>query len=209
MAGAFPLPNPVPNPEAFRGWNNIPESTAGAAAPETFARIPVACADKELVPTNPQQTTKTYHVFKSGRYDHSKLTADDEACAFGAKNVSSKGIRLCFSPDSTEYGVISDFYQDHCGHSYRGFWEVQFMKKDENMGNLFSRGRTMYQDPHSPFKNDMYTGNTYALVESDFLFLAPVTADEIKRVQKERDAALRTSHRLNSTTLIFEMKVNP
>lgn len=201
-------PAAVPNPKAFLGWENNPDFPPSGAKPETFKRVTVDCPGRELFPTHPQQTTKTYHVSLLGRYDHFRLRAGDDACERGADRPNARGEMSCLRPDSIEYAVISDFYQDRCGNFYRGFWDVQFLKTNDTMGTLFSQGRVLFQNPKSPFENDMYVADTYALNESNFVFLAPVTENEVRIIKREKESALRT-HRFDPETQLFILKKKP
>lgn len=110
------------------------------------------------------QSTKKYHKFLVGTYNHAKLKGDSQACA------TSSITNYCLRPDTVEYTVMSDIFSDSCGNSYRGFWEVMFMTRHENMGTLGSLGRTLYEKANSQFPGEFETGPTYLVEAKNFLF---------------------------------------
>lgn len=194
----------VPNASAIISWQDIPGYQDSTVDPMRVERVKLDCGDRNLYPTHPQQNTKHYHLFQSARYDHSRLKGTDEACALSSKYTNARGELTCLRPDSLEYAVISDLYRDSCGHIYRGFWDVAFLKANDNMGVLFAKGRTLYPKPNAGGLNDMYIGDTYAVDVGEFLFLSPVFSPDADKIRELEASALRT-HTLDS----FSWKVRP
>ena len=184
----------VPNASAVISWQEMQGYRSTDIDVMTLPHIPLTCADTTLYPTHPQQNTKLYHVFRSARYDQTKMTGDAEACSLSSKYPSANGIKACLRPDYLEYAVISDIYRDTCGNFYCGVWDVAFLKANDNMGILFSKGRTLYQKPEAGDILDMYIGDTYGVSADEFLFLTPVFGPDLER-EKELEQAARATHR--------------
>ncbi len=204
VALAYPEPAPVSNSAAFRGWQDHADYVTTEPDIKSLTPISLKCAEPTLYPTHPQQTQKTYHVFKTGQYNHQKLNGDDDGCAMSSGTVGSKGTRFCLRPDAAEYAVISDVFMDRDGNSYRAFWEVQFLKKAESMGSLFSKGRTVYPNPKSQIPNDMQLGGTYPVSANEFLFLTEPFPGDIEKAQKQKLQALQGGFRFDPQTLLFQ-----
>lgn len=191
--GPLPISKQViPDSRALLSWQEIPGYQNTEIDPMSIERISLKCADTRLFPTHPQQNTKLYHLFLSGRYDHTKLAGEDEACAMSSKYSNAKGVKACLRPDWIEYAVLSDLYTDSCGHLYRGFWDVAYLKTHDNMGVLFSKGRTLYPKPDSGNLNDMFIGGTYTLDVHDFLFLSPLLPKDAEQINKLQTEAVQT-----------------
>lgn len=196
----------VPNPKAFRGWR---ENTSYVSSPVPYDRLRKAefrCDEPTLYPTHPSQAMKRYHVFKVGEYDHFKLNADDEACRRGAPRASSSGRKFCLMPDYLEYAVVSDLYEDACGHTYRAFKEVLFLKKNETMGSLFSAGRASIPNPKSSDAGDMVDGHTYPVTLKEFLFVIEPFPGEAEKARALRAEALSKTHRYDEATRTFQRR---
>jgi hypothetical protein len=207
-AAPRPLPisrQDIPNPAAIVGWQEVDGYQTSQVDVMALPAVPVNCADKNLYPTHPQQTTKLYHRFLSVRYAEAKLTAGDEACKIGSKYQNAAGRRPCLAADYGEYAVLSDTYQDACGNFYRAAWDIFFLKGNDNMGMLFSKGRTLYQRPDSDFPNDMYVAQTYPVPASDFLLISPLFPGDEQAIQIQRDGALKT-HTYDPIHFIFTPK---
>lgn len=193
-----------PNASALVRWTDNIGPSNDVVDPLKVERRPLNCIDTNLYPTHPQQMSKVYHVALVGRYDMEKLTAEDEACAIGSKYKNTRGIKMCLRADSVEYNVLSDTYADSCGNMYRGFWEVSFLQREDNMGTLFSKGRVLYEKPRAEFPKDMYVAQTYAVPVKEFLFLSPLFKDDLKNIEEQRREAEKT-HRYNPTTHLYEL----
>jgi hypothetical protein len=150
----------------------------------------VSCGDKTLWPTHPQQTTKNYLHGIYASYDHTKLPADSHAC-----NRASTNRRSCLSATWAYVFIMSDTYQDSCGNYFRGYWMVNYLKKDDNMGTLLSKGRTVYQTPGAQFKGDYDTAQTYGVEPREFLFLAELESGDMAKIRRDSEAALRAGFR--------------
>lgn len=189
----------IPDAGAVRNWSFMPTTAVPA---ENLPHIPLACDDNRLVPTHPQQEMKTYHVTALASYDHFRVPADSRVC-----RVASRGAkRVCLNTDTIEHAVISDTYADRCGNLYRGVWKVTFLRQDDTMGTLFSKGRVLYQNPRSEFANDMYVGGTYAVTADEFLFLTPLFPGDAERLAASRARALQSTHVLDEATGLFKVK---
>lgn len=152
----------------------------------------IECGDPNLYPTHPQQSTKLYHSYQTAAYDQTRLRAEDEACKIGSKYENTLGWRPCLLADVAEDAVISDTYQDACGHFYRAAWEVTFLKSDDNMGLLFSRGRTLYPKENAEFENDMYVAQTYPVAAEDFLVITDLFPGDLEKIEAQKRAAEAT-----------------
>ncbi len=194
----------VPEAQAFKGWTDKTSWATEVGNPFEAKRLSLDCANKILVPTHPQQSSKKYHQFLYGRYDHFKVSPKSNVCRIKSK---SDPVR-CLQADAMEFAMMSDTYQDFCGNFYRGYWTVAFLKRDESMGSLFSKGRWNYPDPKSQFENDMKEGPTYTLQEDDFLFLAALLPGDQKQMSEDSKRALKFTHDLNPQTLLFLEKQN-
>jgi hypothetical protein len=164
-------PVTVPDSQAFQGWEEQKGEESFSVPLDALVPVQADCATPGLVPTHPQMSLKQYHLAFSGRYDHFRLTAASEACSFGGKTKNAKGVYPCFRPDTLVYVLLSDTYEDHCGHRYRGFSSAQFFRRDENMGTLFSPGRGSLPKENARFEGEYSSAPTYALKNEDFLFL--------------------------------------
>ena len=82
--------------------------------------------------------------------------------------------------------MISDVFTDACLGLSRDVWNVGFLHRDDNMGSLFSKGRTMYPKENSPFEKDMEDGQTYYVERQDFLFVAPAFPGDRELAEKLR-----------------------
>lgn len=196
----------VLEPEAIDKWVD-PKYETGQKVPldqVEVTSIPASCKDQMLYPTHPQQDTKIYHVYRSARYDLKKLEPAPSASNVCMKsNKAAK--KFCTIADTYQYVVMSDTFQDGCGNLYRGVWNFGFLKRDESMGTLFSKGRTMYQKPNSEFENDMYVAQTYSLEHKDFLFLTPLFDGDDVKIKKQIEKALKT-HKYDLKTKLFSVE---
>lgn len=57
------------------------------------------------------------------------------------------------------------------------------------MSTLFSKGRTVYPKPDAEFPGEFYTGDTYRVESSQFLFLSPITKEDLKQVEMSQTEA--------------------
>lgn len=172
---AADLPTPVvPDASAFNGWTLQPYEVDKI----DFAKLrtkPFSCGDKLLKPLSADQSTKKYHKYIAGTYDHAKLRGDSEAC------VTSSSTGYCLRGDMLQYTIMSDIYIDACGNSYRAFWEVLFLTKNENMGTLCSLGRTFYEKANSQFPGEIEIGPTYPVDVKQFLFFTDLFTSDSKK----------------------------
>lgn len=127
-----------------------------------------ACSDLLLTPLSKDQSTKKYHRYIVGSYNHAKLRGNSEVC------ITSSATGYCLRADTVEYVIMSDVYADSCGNKYRGFWEVSFLTKDESMGTLCSLGRTFYEKANSDFPGEYEVGPTYKVEATRFLFFTEI-----------------------------------
>ncbi len=171
---AVDLPPPiVPNAEAFGGWTKKPYDIDEL----DFANLKTkqfSCDDKLLKPRSIDQSTKKYHKYVVGLYDHTKLRGDAEPC------VTSSVKGYCLRGDTLEYTIMSDTFTDSCGNTYRAFWEVLFLTQNESMGTLCSLGRTFYEKANSEFPGEIEIGPTYPVDAKRFLFFTNLFATDSK-----------------------------
>lgn len=196
-------PADLPDAEAVIRWSDPRYEDTHAPSPESLPHVEVSrgCQDKHLYPTHPQEYSKTYHVFRIAVYDAGTVPAKSHTC----KVHSNSEKPYCLLADTYEYAVISDIFQDACGGLYRGFWNVGFLKQDDNMGYLLSKGRTIYPKPNSEFAGDVEEGQTYAVDQSDFLLLAAPFPGDKEAAAKLASQALAT-HDFDPHTHLFQKK---
>lgn len=198
----------VPEAHAFTGWKPVSGYADTTINWSQQPRVQPSCnKGAALYPTHPQQNTKVYHIFDWGTYNHFKLAADSEACTIGSKYPNSRGVKLCFRADTAYYVFMSDLYRDACGNIYRAYWELNYLKKYENMGTLFAKGRTMYPNPRSEFPGDYVMGQTYPLEPNDFVFFTVPFAGDIEKISEQQKSAERT-HRYDPVSFLFNPKSN-
>ncbi|HVK61574.1 MAG TPA: hypothetical protein VM432_08495 [Bdellovibrionales bacterium] len=173
----------LPNLEALVLWHDMDDYESSSVLPEQLPAKISNCADQKLYPTHPQQNLKRYHVYQWGQYDHHRLNGDDEACAVPAK-FSSKNPKPCLRAYPAHHIVMSDTFTNACGEKFRGFMEIYFLEAYENMGTMFSWGRTAYQNPKSEFPGDFFEGGTYPIEQERFLKLTPLLDGDDAAIQE-------------------------
>ncbi len=192
----------VPQPNAITSWTNPQYESQGIElSKREHTEIPPSCPDKRLYPTHPQQFTKIYHVYRVANYNNRKVPYDSEVCLIASRSPSPAK-RTCLLTDTFIHSLISDTFQDSCGNLYRGVWVMNFLKKQETIGTLFSKGRTLYEDPNSPFEKDMIEGQTYPSTQKEFLFLTPLFPGDKELIEKMKQSAQET-HAYNPETHLF------
>lgn len=207
IATAF-AQNPVPpNAHAFKGWQPVEGYVTSTIDLARLPRTEINCAADPtgLYPTHPQQDVKHYHRFDWGTYDHGKLKGDDEGCSMSSKFKNARGEYSCLRPDVIYSVIMSDVYRDRCGNLYRAYWELLYLKTNENMGTLFSLGRTLYPNPASSFPGDYVMGDTYKVSRTQMMFLSPVLNGDREKVARAQQNAQRT-HRFDESRLLFFTK---
>lgn len=192
IAGWFAFINPAefPDSELLKSWNNNDDFTISRHEnPDLIPKTELNCSKSALWPTHPQQFTKEYHFAAWAHYDHGRLKPDSSACM--RANPSN---RFCVMATYANAVVMSDSFLDECGNTYRGYWLVSYLKSDESMGTLFSKGRTVYPKPDAEFPGEYYTGDTYSVDASQFLFLSPLTQEEMKLIKMSQSQALEEGY---------------
>lgn len=167
--------------------------------PEEIGQISVACEDKRLFATHPQQTTKEYMYALWADYDYTKLPVDSVACT-----IPNPTRKYCLRATWAKLVVMSDTFEDSCGNQYRAYWMVNYLMADESMGTLVSKGRTIYEKPRSQFPGEFVTGNTYELREDDFLMLSPVWKGDQIKINQSRTEAFKQGYRMQGKLFIIE-----
>ena len=192
----------IPSANALVRWSDPQYEDPHLPALDSLAHVevPASCPDRHLYPSHPQQSTKTYHVFRVAVYDQAEVEAGSRLCRVRTHQAQPR----CLMSDVFEYAVLSDLFRDACGGLYRGVWNVKALKQDDSMGTLFSKGRVMEPKPNSPFEGDMDEGPTYAVDRSDFLFLAPPFPGDAEQVATL--AAQAAPLELNPSTHLFAKK---
>jgi hypothetical protein len=126
------------------------------------------------------------------------VPADSRTCKIASKSAKP----VCLLTDIFEYAVISDVFEDNCGNIYRGYWNVGFLKQDDNMGMLLSKGRTVYPKANAEYAGETEVGSTYAVDAKDFLFLgAPLAADKDTAAKLAQEA--NASHTFDTAKHLF------
>ena len=192
---------------AFLGWRSDSQTTSSSIDPTKLAPKTIACEDKNLYPTHPMMDRKLYHLGYTGQYDYWRLQRDEPGCLVGGMS-KVKGVFPCLSSDRLQHVIISDTYQDRCGNYYRGFSQQVYLKKEENMATLFSRGRTMYLNHQSPFANDYLIGETYSVDSKSLMLVSDLFEGDLSAIRSGREAALKSDFVFNGQSLLFTLK-NP
>jgi hypothetical protein len=165
---------PEAQTDAFLKWSPASYLPAPVKDPFTLPRTTIQCDSKNLMPTSPYQDTKNYEAHFTGRFNHHKLAPTDRFCL-----VSSKTLKpACFAPDTLHAVVMSDFFTDSCGSVYKGYWSVVYSKREDNMGTLLSKGRTLFPSPRATTDfPEMIEGPVYSVDSEEFLFFTESTAE--------------------------------
>lgn len=204
-------------------WRNIYEISLPESA---LRRKQFSCPDPQLFPTHPQQTLKQYHRYDAANYSAADLDARDDECVVSRLTRASEVARTriieeedrngrripCIVATQSHYVTISDTYIDRCGNYYRGVYSINFLKIDESMGTLFSKGRTTYDDDEenrrTGYSGNTYSGNTYAVPVSEFDYLAELLPGDMEGINRGRAIAIGNTHDLAQDKLIFISRRN-
>jgi hypothetical protein len=196
------LDQPVEEETAFQGWKKNTSEQHGEILFSQLKMAKLQCDSTELTPTNVGMEFKTYYNAKRGIYKDHHVSPEGSLCL-----IRSRGKKVfCLKSDVLLYVVISDLYQDKCGNYYRGYKEILFQKSHENMGTLFSPGRTMYQNPKSEFEGDMMYGDTYPVNWEDFLFLTEATEEEKQKLPLSKQRSIAEGFVFDSVRNIYRKK---
>lgn len=201
---SLPEPGEIDQPQALVRWQSDLDDQAPHVDLKSLHAKPLECAQGGLLPTHPQQTTKIYHRLMKGTYDLSKIVVEqkilsknhrdykDQLCLISTQPTNSQNSRSCVQADWPIDAIISDTFVDHCGHTYRGFWHMTFMKRHESPASLFSLGRTLYKNPHTTFWGDVTLGYTYEVDESRFLFLTDLFPGDEEKIKISKTQAIES-----------------
>jgi hypothetical protein len=202
----------IPMAERFRGWKFDPDYQADGKDLATVKKISIACEDKSLSPAHPQQDTKQYHLATFGEYGKGGLVrggADGpfrEICQTWSL-ARKPDQRTCLRFKVLKFVILSDVYQDHCGHFYRGYFQKMFSTNEETMGTLVSPGKTFYEKSDSAFSggafSDVYVGGTYPVKDSDFLFFGDVFPGDLDKVRQGIQMAISSGQIQDPSTGLF------
>ena len=160
--------------------------------PSQLIEVAVNCHDKKLWPTHPQESTKEYLYGIVANYDYSKLPPSSDACL--RPNPTN---RFCLYSTWANLIVMSDLFQDSCGVKYRAYWLVSFLKSDDNMGTLLSKGRTVYPKPNAEFPGEYITGYTYPIEIKVFLFLGTLWRGDQEKIDQAQAEAFKHGYKLD------------
>lgn len=155
--------------------------------------LPLTCEDKNLYPTHPQQYTKEYIYGVVSKYDNRRLPGKSSSCEIATQNAKAH----CIVAMKAVVAVISDTYEDGCGKLYRGYWLKDYRiandkrKTEDNMGTLFSLGRTQYDKLNAQFPGEVVDGSTYPVKVDEFLFLATLRPGDVKRIREAQGYAVK------------------
>ncbi len=192
----------IEEPQAFKGWTTNKSEQHAELDLSRLEVTGISCDSQELTPSHPSMEMKLYFNAKWGRYDDKKVPPNSGLCL-----IQSRGKKpYCLKADAINYVIVSDLFQDKCGNFYRGYAEVLYQRSHENMGTLFSPGRTMYQNPKSEFEGDLVSGDTYPVNASHFFFFTKATEDEIKQILKNKSIAVRKDYFFDADKNIYRKK---
>ncbi len=187
-----------PDPEYLLKWEEHTDFVLDNPLPPfRIQEKQFSCQVRKLYPTHPSQGTKDYSYAAFARYNHGKLPPASYACEI--KNPTG---RFCLRASSAIMVVMSDTYEDECGNYYRGYWLTTYLKSDESMGTLFSKGRTAYQKPNSQFANDLAEGGTYFVAPKEFFLLGELLPKDAGIIRTEKARSLRSGFRMNGKLFV-------
>jgi hypothetical protein len=212
-------PGPLGPARDVRGYADKPLSA--------LTRKRFACPqDPKLYPTHPSMSAKEYHVFRQATYDRNQLDGRDDACMLSQVKDERKGMRnnlsaaardriiaqadaagrkiFCQLGHDVHQVALSDTYIDACGNYYRGVKSFAYKVVDDNMGTLFSPGRTNY-NRGATMGEGQYDGDTYAVPHTEFAFLAELLPGDMGKIEQGR-AAARSTHTLDAAGRIFRSR---
>lgn len=191
-----------PDPKALEPWRLNDEFVINKPiSPSQIFEKPLTCETKNLYPTHPYQSTKEYIHAVFSMYDHTILPPDSHACL--TPNPTRK---YCLRGSTAIMVVMSDTYEDDCGNYYRGYWLVTYLKSDENMGTLFSKGRVLYEKPEAEFPGEYYEAGTYVVNRNDFFTFGELLPGDRENIRAEEERSLRAGFRKNGK--LFERITN-
>lgn len=182
-----------PNVEQLEKWQISSDVVVDPKTPRPvdIQYTPHSCEkDNNLYPAHPQQDTKEYLYGAYANYAHHKLPVDSSACV-----TVNPTRRFCLRATYANLIIMSDIYEDACGNFYRGYWLTSFLKSDESMGTLFSKGKTAYEKPEAEFPGEFVMGGTYPVDKINFLFLGKLRQGDKEAVEKGRKDASRLGFR--------------
>lgn len=202
----------VPHPQFFKGWKFDSSYEAYGQDLKTLNKVEIACENKTLVPTHPQQGTKKYHLAIIGKYNTHQIKGGEKGsysdiCQIWTKHVIPEQ-RTCLLSKALKVVVLSDTYQDTCGNFYRGYFKEKFFSSDETMGTLVSLGKTFYENPYSEFAGtglvETYVGGTFAVQASEFLYFSKASAQDLIEIKKSLALAQKNGQSRDPHTGLFE-----
>jgi hypothetical protein len=185
-------PGSVPYPDKIKEWRNrlSADDQKVNEEPPATAWIPNACGPDKLYPTHPQQSLKRYHATEVATYDTPKVPAGaadtEDVCTIKTNQKDPK----CLMSTTYEYAVLSDTLEDKCGNKYRGYIARGFLKNQENMGTLFSPGRTAYPKAGGDPREFEY-GQTYPVDTKDLVHVGPLLPGDEEAIAGNREQAKR------------------
>ena len=130
------------------------------------------------------------------KYDNRRLPGTSDACA-----TPTTTKKFCIVAQRAVVSIMSDTYQDSCGNFYRGYWFLNYRvgggpsKSEDNMGTLFSKGRTQYPKRGAQFAGEVEDGNTYPVDVKNFLFLSPLLPNDRARIREALGYAAKAGFR--------------
>ncbi len=176
-----------PDSRALGPWQSNDDFVINKPVSPTEIPVrPLACESKNLYPTHPYQSTKEYIHAAFSMYDHRMLSPDSYACL--TPNPTRK---FCLRGATALLVVMSDTYEDDCGNFYRGYWLLTYLKSDESMGTLFSKGRVLYEKPDAEFPGEYDEAGTYIVKSGDFFLLGDLLPEDRENIRVEEERALR------------------
>lgn len=183
----FGLEKFYPDSTYLGPWQLNSDFVLSGSAPSRIRERGLNCPSRVLYPTHPSQATKEYLHAMYSNYDHGRLPPESYACL-----TRTTTRRYCLRGAIAEAVIMSDTYVDDCGNLYRGYWLTAYLKSDENMGTLFSRGRSAYEKPDAQFPGEFIEDNTYSLTVDQFLILGELLPGDTEKIRIEEERALRS-----------------
>lgn len=191
------LENIYPDPAFLGPWWSNDDFVLSGGTPSRIRERGLNCPSVSLYPTHPSQATKDYLHAMYSQYNHANLPPTSYACL-----TRTTTNRHCLRAAIAEVVVMSDTYVDDCGNLYRGYWVTTYLKSDENMGTLFSRGRSAYPKPNAQFPGEFIDDNTYALTRDQFLLLGEILPGDGEKIRIEEARALKSGFKKNGKLFV-------
>ncbi len=178
----------IPGLHHIQRWSDLKTHDKGPTNYlDSLTPVNYSCknGDGRLYPVYPEQFSKIYHLHLNGVYDARTMAQERGSGGQPYCEISSRGPKaVCQTASRFNFVLASDVFLDSCGNIYRAYWNARFLKNQESVADLFSKGRTQEWDPayDNDFSNwQARTSSTYALTLDDvFMLSQPLKSRALK-----------------------------